>query len=111
LFDITNWETFYHAHKYWISELKSKTAEETVIFLVGNKNDLEQDREITREDAEKVAEEYGLKYWESSAKSSIDVQRIFEELVRSIDSSLSAEGLQLSGYSIASIPKPTNNCC
>ena len=45
-----------------------------MLFLVGNKQDLEDDREVTREMAQQFAKENGIKYsTETSAKSGINV--------------------------------------
>jgi len=40
-----------------------------VIFLIGNKSDLEAQRDVTYEEAKKFAEENGLKFVEASAKT------------------------------------------
>lgn len=40
-----------------------------MIFLIGNKSDLEAQRDVTYEEAKKFADENGLKFVEASAKT------------------------------------------
>ena len=55
------------------------------IILVGNKCDLEEYRQVPSLDAQRLAEEWGVKYFETSAKNKININRIFEELVYLIE--------------------------
>ena len=50
------------------------------IVLVGNKCDIPE-REITREQGQKLAETFGVPYFESSAKERLNVDESFHELV------------------------------
>jgi hypothetical protein len=51
-----------------------------VIALAGNKLDLEAQREVETEEAESYASEAGLSFYETSAKTGINVKEIFIEL-------------------------------
>ena len=51
-----------------ITELNEKAPASIVITLVGNKIDLEQSRQVRREEAEEYARSLGLRYFEVSAK-------------------------------------------
>ena len=52
------------------------------MVLVGNKCDLEDDRQVEKEEARKIATELGnIKYFEVSAKSNINIEELFEEIV------------------------------
>ena len=50
-------------------------------MLVGNKSDLENDREITMNDAEEFAEKNCVAFIETSAKNSVNVEDAFKILV------------------------------
>ena len=52
-------------------------------ILVGNKLDLE-DREIDTKEAEELCEKHKMKYFETSAKKDINVEKIFYEIARLI---------------------------
>lgn len=66
--------------------LRSKDADEVPLVLVGNKCDLEEERSVSKEEGENMAERFGdCKFLESSAKERINVEEIFISLVRLID--------------------------
>ena len=55
------------------------------IILVGNKCDLEEYRQVQSSDAQRLAEEWKVKYFETSAKNKTNIHKIFEELVYLIE--------------------------
>ena len=55
------------------------------IILVGNKCDLEEYRQVQSSDAQRLAEEWRVKYFETSAKNKTNINRIFEELIYLIE--------------------------
>lgn len=48
-----------------------------VIMLIGNKSDLDNRREVRREEGEAFAREHGLVFMETSAKTAINVEDAF----------------------------------
>ena len=54
------------------------------MVLVGNKCDLEHLRQVTASEAADLAESFGCKYLETSAKERMNVEACFFELVREI---------------------------
>ena len=55
------------------------------IFLIGNKTDLEESRQVDKERAQKCKEDYDLDYFvETSAKTGMNVQEIFVRAARSL---------------------------
>ena len=62
----------------WLKDLKTNSSPDTKIFLIGNKVDLENQRVITKEMAEKFKEEFDLDYFiETSAKTGFNTQELF----------------------------------
>lgn len=53
-------------------------------MLLGNKCELEEKRQVTKERGEQLAVEYGIKFMETSAKASINVEEAFYTLARDI---------------------------
>jgi GTPase SAR1 family protein len=51
------------------------------VVLVGNKSDLEQDRAVTQERGQRLADQLGLEFFETSAKENVNVKAVFERLV------------------------------
>ena len=81
-FDVTNRESFNRATK-WFQEMKEFAEGNPRLILVGNKIDL-QNREISNEEATKLARQFDCKFYEVSAFLGTNVDVIFNELAREI---------------------------
>jgi Ras-related protein Rab-5C len=66
--------------KSWIRELQRQADPSIVIALCGNKSDLAARRQVSQEEAQKFAEEEGLMWCETSAKSGEGVNEIFDRI-------------------------------
>ena len=53
-------------------------------MLIGNKIDLIKERLISEEDGKKIAEEYNLSYFETSAKDNIGINEAMKEIINDI---------------------------
>jgi len=84
VFDITNKSTFDKA-KRWVDELRQSGPENILLLLIGNKVDLENNRQLTYDECNNYATESDLIYIESSAKKNINVEKIFEEISNNIE--------------------------
>ena len=86
IYDITSSESFEDL-KSWLDSLKTHFGEKNLIIpivIVGNKIDLEDMREIQKNNAIKFANEYNYKYFEASAKTGEGVDDAVRELVKQI---------------------------
>eukprot|EP01115_Flamella_aegyptia_P013956 TRINITY_DN7672_c2_g1_i1.p1 TRINITY_DN7672_c2_g1~~TRINITY_DN7672_c2_g1_i1.p1 ORF type:complete len:224 (+),score=59.37 TRINITY_DN7672_c2_g1_i1:25-672(+) len=79
VYDITNNESFGKA-KRWLSELYKAGNKQMSIALVGNKQDLDTQREVEYSEGEKYAKEQDLLFAETSAKTNYNVAELFEAL-------------------------------
>ena len=62
----------------WIKDLKENSSPDIKIFLIGNKLDLEDNRKVQKEDAQKLKEDYEFDYFtEASAKTGFNAKEIF----------------------------------
>ena len=84
LYDVTNLQSFENI-KSWINQIREEASPNVVIYLVGSKIDLEEERKVTKKDGEKLAEELGLPFLEASGKSGINVNEVFDDIVERID--------------------------
>lgn len=79
LYDITNSESLNHLHKF--IDLIRENSGDIPIMLIGNKLDLEKNREVSREEGIDIAEKYKLSgFGEISAKTGQNVEKTFETL-------------------------------
>ncbi|CAJ2676843.1 unnamed protein product [Trifolium pratense] len=95
VYDVTRRETFTNLSEIWAKEIDLySTNQDCMKMLVGNKVDKEGDRAVTKKEGIDFAREYGCLFIECSAKTRVNVQQCFEELVLKIldTPSLLAEG-------------------
>ena len=62
----------------WLRELRTHSNPDAKVFLIGNKIDLEKERQVTKEQGEKFCKDSKLNlFLESSAKTGVNAQEIF----------------------------------
>uniref|UniRef100_A0A8P4GCM8 RAS related n=1 Tax=Dicentrarchus labrax TaxID=13489 RepID=A0A8P4GCM8_DICLA len=77
-------KSYHEVQKFHTQILRVKDRDDFPMVLVGNKADLEQQRVISREDAQAFARENRIHYMEASAKNRYNVDEAFLELVQII---------------------------
>jgi len=65
--------------------LRVKDKDDVPMVLVGNKCDLTDQRVITTEQGEDLARKFGCAFLEASAKTRVNVDQIFHDLIRQIN--------------------------
>ena len=83
VYDITRKETFDDVDK-WRNELISSCNQEITVMLIGNKCDLEDKREISKEQGEEKAKSFGFSFLETSALSGENLEKGFQMLIEEI---------------------------
>ena len=78
VFDITNRNSFFTVNNF-INICNDSENKNINLILVGNKKDLELSREVTTEEAKKLAKKNGMKFYEISALNEIEVEKIFKD--------------------------------
>ena len=81
VFDLTSLESF-HSVKNWYNDVKKYINEEITGFIIGNKNNLFNERKVSSEEARKLAYELNLQYFETSALTGANVKDSFENLAK-----------------------------
>ena len=77
VYSIENEKSFINIEQ-WLNEIRTNTSPDIKIFLIGNKNDLEDMRKIKTEDAKKFCNERELDYFiETSAKNGDNIMLAF----------------------------------
>ncbi len=62
----------------WLRELRTHSNPDAKVFLIGNKIDLENDRQVTKEQGEQFCKDNKINgFMEASAKTGVNAQKIF----------------------------------
>jgi len=94
VYDITRRITYNHLTS-WLTDARNLTNPNTVIMLIGNKKDLEAQRDVTYEEAAQFAKENGLIFIESSAKTGENVEEAFLKTAKLIFQSVQEGNVDL----------------
>ena len=79
-FDITRKKT-YDSVRRWMSACQDNCETGIPIILVGNKCDLEEDRQVEMSDAQAIADEFKVPYFEVSARNNTNIGNVFDEII------------------------------
>ena len=83
LFDVTKRSSFISCKNY-LEEVRINSDKNCIIYLVGNKIDLENQRQISYEEANLFAKKEKIKYIETSAIKNLRVGEVFSSLLNNI---------------------------
>ncbi|XP_017059665.1 ras-related protein Rab-8A [Drosophila ficusphila] len=83
VYDITQEKSFENI-KNWIRNIEENASADVEKMLLGNKCELTDKRQVSKERGEQLAIEYGIKFMETSAKASINVEEAFLTLASDI---------------------------
>ena len=81
IYDLTEW-TSYKRLNTWITNINACAGISIPKYLVANKTDLVESRQISREEGEIIAKKNGMKYFETSALTGENVDIAFQSIVK-----------------------------
>ncbi|KAJ1437798.1 Small GTPase superfamily [Sesbania bispinosa] len=94
VYDITRRSSYENIGK-WLVELREFGGEDMVVILVGNKSDLDQTREVEKEEGKGFAEAEGLCFMETSALKNLNVEEVFLQMITQILDTTSQKTLEV----------------
>ena len=119
VYDITRKESFDNVTK-WAEQLKSSADKNLTIIIIGNKVDLEDQRQIKAEEGQNKANELESAFIETSASSGTNLDKAFEMMINEVykkcHEEMLAEGdIEIEGGEDINLAKKTENtkkaCC
>ena len=87
VYDITNRNSF-NSVQSWIDDCTKQTPKSILLLLIGNKNDLNDKREVQYEEGAEFAKKRNMIFLETSAKTGNNIDNIFERSVKQIDQNI-----------------------
>ena len=82
-YDITDRDSFAKVSE-WMQEVDKHSQENISKILVGNKKDLEDKRQIQQQEGKELADHFNVRFLETSAKESLNVEDAFTLMTREI---------------------------
>eukprot|EP00698_Gefionella_okellyi_P016848 TRINITY_DN4858_c0_g1_i1.p1 TRINITY_DN4858_c0_g1~~TRINITY_DN4858_c0_g1_i1.p1 ORF type:complete len:203 (+),score=36.55 TRINITY_DN4858_c0_g1_i1:86-694(+) len=111
VFDITD-RTSFGTLQTWVKELREKGPENIIMTVVGNKSDLESQRQVSSAQAKEYADSNNAMFFETSAKEDTNVSAVFTEISKRLPRNIAPPtgGLQLAA-AMAEPGKPAKSGC
>ena len=81
-YDVTDANSFKNIRN-WIKQIEANAQTSVKKFLIGNKCD-KPDRVVTKEEGKKLADDYNMSFFETSAKTNQNVTEVFNFLTKEI---------------------------
>ncbi|PVV01727.1 hypothetical protein BB560_003843 [Smittium megazygosporum] len=125
VYDITRRDTFDHLAT-WLEDARKHSNSDTTIILIGNKSDLEAKRAVAKEEGQAFANDNGLFFIETSAKTADNVEEAFLKTAENIYEKIQNGTINISndssGIKLGQIepgrvsmpedePEISNSCC
>lgn len=73
----------FNALENWMRQIKTHAAENVIKVLIANKSD-STDRQVSYEEGKKMAESFGVEFFEVSAKNNSNITEMFNFMAKEI---------------------------
>ncbi|KVH92231.1 Small GTPase superfamily, partial [Cynara cardunculus var. scolymus] len=83
VYDVANRQSFLNTAK-WIEEVRTERGTDVIIVLVGNKTDLVDKRQVSIEEGDGKAREFGVMFIETSAKAGFNIKPLFRKIAAAL---------------------------
>eukprot|EP00636_Phaeomonas_parva_P012025 CAMPEP_0118876434 /NCGR_PEP_ID=MMETSP1163-20130328/17132_1 /TAXON_ID=124430 /ORGANISM="Phaeomonas parva, Strain CCMP2877" /LENGTH=203 /DNA_ID=CAMNT_0006812043 /DNA_START=45 /DNA_END=656 /DNA_ORIENTATION=+ len=91
VYDVTDRNSF-NSVQNWVNQIQQSADAQVSRILIGNKCDMEEKREVSRQDGEQLAAMLGIQFFETSAKDDLNVEEAFVTIAREVkDRSMDAD--------------------
>ncbi|KAF8080617.1 hypothetical protein N665_0932s0017 [Sinapis alba] len=79
VYDVANRQSFLNTSK-WVEDVRTERGNDVIIVLVGNKTDLVDKRQVSIEEGDNKARDFGVIFIETSAKAGFNIKPLFRKI-------------------------------
>ncbi|KAH7290183.1 hypothetical protein KP509_30G035400 [Ceratopteris richardii] len=83
VYDVANRQSFLNTAR-WVEEVRTERGRDVIIMLVGNKTDLVDKRQVSIEEGDAKAKEFGVMFIETSAKAGFNIKALFRKIAAAL---------------------------
>lgn len=83
VYDVSNLKSFENISN-WIRNIEMHATQDVELMILGNKCDIADKRQVSKEKGEQLALQHSIKFMETSAKANINIEEAFVTLARDI---------------------------
>lgn len=108
IYDVTNTKSWTNV-RTWVRNIEGNAPQTVNKILIGNKCDLSSMRQVSKQQGEQLAREYGMKFFETSARDNSNVQEAFITLSTDVVERLVASGGAMDPQTPGNLPVQVQN--
>jgi len=91
VYDVTDRRTF-QSIRNWVYQIHQHVDVHVIKMLVGNKCDMLDERVVNTHEGEKLAREFNMGFWETSAKNNLNVEESFHSIAKRVKDRIIIDG-------------------
>ena len=110
MYEISSQDSFNNIER-WMETINENSGNKMVIVLIGTKCDLTEERVISRESGEALAQKYGIHFYETSSKENINIQKAFYDVAEQIIEKNKGKKVFDSNIDLNKKQKKKGECC
>lgn len=116
VFDLTDRESYEHVER-WLGEINKFAKENVLKFLIGNKSDLIDKRQVSFDEVNELATKLKILYTETSAKNSSNIEEFFQQATKiylskyDFKKDKELQGVSLDTKMLKKKSPKSNGCC
>ena len=94
----------------WVQDVRMERGHDLIMVLVGNKTDLEENRQVTFDQGKRQAEEFNALFLETSCKAGYNIKVLFRKIAEKLPTTAGASQRERLDLQAPHYPSNQGNC-